>query len=440
MVSFLDQGLLHWDLLSLLLINGLTTLVTLVNTIYLNHSLSVLALVKQTSYLTRADTNKIRGHVSKGPTPTKPRKKSYESNLSANISVLTKSPVTTQPTSIINTNPNLPTTLMPPRSPKRQHNHNNNKAFNASWNKNRVITYFKIVPFIPLFISYVAFYGAIFPEQAIWILPFVNIVIGFIFLKYIKMLIISCDGWIVVRHYLEAKRDICCRTYSDHSRPHRRINWRRSKKNNRSNANSPRKESKGGCCIKSNGYKGLKYKIKLCYLILLKPILNYATAYLQYYYSMNYISYILKGLTIITCIIPIQMMRTIHSMLKPYSKMSHTHIKMVIVVCLSPICQLQQAFISLIFQLDIIPETDKSLFINQDLDIKYQWATVYGLIICVEMFIISIIITWKAFPASDLMLWDKLDALMRSRNNSEVSMNSHNIGVTVDSDTEQSIE
>ena len=51
-------------------------------------------------------------------------------------------------------------------------------------------------------------------------------------------------------------------------------------------------------------------------------------------------------------------------------------------------------------------------------------------------YIISVIITWKAFPASDLMLWDKLDALMRSRDNSEISMN---IGVTVDSDTEQSI-
>ena len=333
-------------MLSLLLINGFTTLITLINIIYLNHSLSVLRLsVKR----------KIsRSHVSQGASPTKPRKKSYESNLSANISV-------------INTNANIPSTLMPPRIPKRQsiQNHNNKKTFNASCNKTRVITYFKIVLLIPLFVSYVAFYCAIFPEQAIWILPFVNIVIGFVFLTYIKMLIISCDGWIVVRHYLETKRDICCSsTKNDHRRSHRRINQRNSKRNN---TKSPRQESKDRCCMKSNGYKGLKYKIKLCYLILLKPMLNYATAYLQYYYSMNYISYILKGLTIITCIIPIQMMKTIHSMLKPYSKMSHTHIKMVIVVCLSPVCQLQQAFISLIFQLDIISETDKSIFMNKDL-------------------------------------------------------------------------
>eukprot|EP01084_Bolivina_argentea_P275010 468889_1 len=264
MSSVFTEGLLHWQMLFALVINGLITLITIVNVLYLHNAFSHLSLNKPKSILTFDDSKRMKSHIS----PNK--------HLISHQTIETES-VTSIISSIISLSPNTPKTSKRITAPKSIKPH-------ETFNKNRVITYFKITPWTPLFIAYISFYGAIFPENAIWIIPFQNIVIGLYFLMYIKMLIISCDGWFIIQHYLEPEKDRCCLRKNSHKM---RINHRHSMK-------SPqRHNNKAKCCIRSNAYLGLRCKIKICYIILLKPILNYITAYFQYYYNMIFISYVL---------------------------------------------------------------------------------------------------------------------------------------------------
>ena len=92
--------------------------------------------------------------------------------------------------------------------------------------------------------------------------------------------------------------------------------------------------------------------------------------------------------------------------------------------------QLKECAIELLFQLDVIGIT-----MYEGLDTKHAWSCLYGYVVCIEMLIMSVIITWKGFPSKDLILWNKLDALSRQRGDSEISIN---LGVTVLSDTDES--
>eukprot|EP01084_Bolivina_argentea_P014113 26386_1 len=273
------------------------------------------------------------------------------------------------------------------------------------FNRVTIQVYFYIVSSIPFGVSCICHLGVIYPLEAIWVFPAMNILIASAYLSFIQMMIMSCDGLKNLKKYLIEKPDECA-------------------------------SKAGNClfkrCLQSNAAEGALLRGRLCILIVVKPILNYITAYFQYYYNMIFISYVLKILSVFTTIIPIMLVLYIHDLLKPYSKISNTNIKLMVVIFLSPICQLQQALISFLFDMEVIPKSNG--FINSDLELKYDWPCLYGIIICVEMLMVCIIIIWKVFPADDLVLWDKLDALMRERGNSEVSMN---VGVTVmDSDTE----
>merc|ERR1719356_611643 len=105
--------------------------------------------------------------------------------------------------------------------------------------------------------------------------------------------------------------------------------------------------------------------------------------------------------------------------------MSHIESKLIVIIWISPLCQLQQCLVEWLCQWDIIPNPEHY-------SLRYQWIGWYAAALCVEMTILSIAIRWRAFPAKDLFLWDRFDAMMRGRANSEVSIN---VGVEVDSET-----
>ena len=164
---------------------------------------------------------------------------------------------------------------------------------------------------------------------------------------------------------------------------------------------------------------------KLSLLILLQPVMSIVSAYFVYYQYWNELVPALTLIVVVLTVILVQIMRAIHGILGPFTKMSHPQSKLIVMLWISPLCQVQQSLIEFIFHLNVVPQ-------QKGCPAKYQWIGWYAVVLCVEMTVLSIGIRWKAFPAKDLFLWDRLDAMMRGRANSEVSMN---VGVEVESDT-----
>eukprot|EP01083_Nonionella_stella_P021390 59337_1 len=405
----------NWEIASLAVINGIILFLAVLNTLCLYHSLFQYKSTKQASKLPFDLAKKITNEP---------------------MQLQNKSVYSLQPSRCNSTACNSTISINTSVTPNSQLYYRR-----ESVNKKLVIGYFYIIVWIPLFISLISFYGVLFPNNVMFILPFLNIVTGVVFLVFIQMLILSSDGWYVIQHYLESERDLCCHGcmgIGSKNRAHKiRIHTRSSLIKQHTRSPHRVRNTKRRCCIQANAYQGLKCKIKLCYLILLKPLLNYGTAYFQYVENVVFLANMCHVIGVFTCVIPIICMDMIHEILKPYTKIGHTHIKMMSVVCLAPLCQLQQSLIAFLFHWGIVTESNCNVVINNTLAVKDQWPCLYGVVICWEMVFISIIITWKAFPVHDLVIWDKLDTLMRARGNSEVSMN---IGVTVEPDSEPSFE
>ena len=156
--------------------------------------------------------------------------------------------------------------------------------------------YFYVVSVIPCCVSYAGHYGARFPEVAIWIFPALNIAIGIGFLAFIRMMVMSCEGWSEIKKELIKKPDEC---ESMKGRPLYRKCCRKC------------------CCkpffLKENAYEGLKQRILFCCLILVKPIINYIAAIFEIDYhssskDQQIIAYALKTLTMFTKFIPLNVM------------------------------------------------------------------------------------------------------------------------------------
>lgn len=64
--------------------------------------------------------------------------------------------------------------------------------------RGRIQKYFYVVSTIPCFVSFAGHYGAAYPEDASWIFPTMNIAIGIGFLAFIRMMVMSCEGWQVL--------------------------------------------------------------------------------------------------------------------------------------------------------------------------------------------------------------------------------------------------
>ena len=69
--------------------------------------------------------------------------------------------------------------------------------------------YFYFIAIIPLFVSFTCHYGARFPGESVWIFPGMNIIIAIAYLLFIRMMIISCGGWINVEAQLYPQKDEC---------------------------------------------------------------------------------------------------------------------------------------------------------------------------------------------------------------------------------------
>eukprot|EP01084_Bolivina_argentea_P156346 272466_1 len=251
--------------------------------------------------------------------------------------------------------------------------------------------YFYLITIIPLFVSIACHYGARFPAESVWIFPGMNITIAIAYLFFIRMMILSCDGWSNVENILTQQKDEC------NSMKHRPI------------YNKCCKSLCCKLCLKKNAYKGLRQRIYFCYLIMLKPMVNYATAYFEYdygtTYNQKYIQFIVRILTILTTFIPMQNMKSFHCTLLPYTRLRRSTIKRKFVSFLAPLCQIQQGLVGLIFNLWTFGGFG-------NVETKYDWCVAYGIILCCEMLIYSLFIR-KAFDPKDLRLWQYSESFIK---------------------------
>ena len=131
----------------------------------------------------------------------------------------------------------------------------------VNFNRKVIQTYFYIVALIPFGVSSVCNLAIFYPFHAIWIFPAMNILISVAYISFLQMMIMSCDGLKNLKKYLMDKPDEC--------------------------ASMKHSGQKGVCliccklCLKSNAWYGVIQRARLCALIVIKPILNYITAYFQ---------------------------------------------------------------------------------------------------------------------------------------------------------------
>ena len=250
--------------------------------------------------------------------------------------------------------------------------------------RTQVIQYFYIIAIIPMLIAYPAHYGAQYPSKSIWIFPALDIIVTIAFLTFMRMLIISCDGIQVIQFYLESKEDLNARFK---------------------------------CGKKGNAFLGWKSRMKYCYLIVIKPLIDYIFSYFEYYYGsphfQNGLRIGLKIAIIICTFFPVRGLKMFHGSLEKYSRMKRTNIKTNFVTCLAPGIQIQQLLISFLFNFNAIPGFDH---INKD----FQWCALYGMILCFEMMLFAIFVTYAVFNPIDLCLWDDTDILLADQNDNTI--------------------
>ena len=282
-----------------------------------------------------------------------------------------------------------------PKIENREWDSNNKVISNIEQDEYRrsIEKYFYFIAIIPLFVSFTCHYGARFPGESIWIFPGMNIIIAIAYLLFIRMMIISCDGWITIQHRFIQQQDRCASCQG------RKIY---------------EKCCKTCCCklfLRENAYLGLKQRVWFCFLIMLKPLVNYASAYFEYdygsEYQRKYFQFLVRTLTICTTFIPKQNMVSFHQTLLPYTRLRNSTRKRKFVSFLAPICQIQQGLVGLLFN----AIGDVNWF--GDIHDKYDWVVGYGILLCIEMLIFSIFITRYAFDPKDLRLWTYSESMIQ---------------------------
>eukprot|EP01083_Nonionella_stella_P016328 45625_1 len=263
-----------------------------------------------------------------------------------------------------------------------------------SRNRSEIQKYFYVVSIIPCCVSYAGHYGARFPEDASWIFPGMNIAIGIGFLAFIRMMVKSCEGWHQIRKELIQNADECdsCKARPMYGKCCRRCCCK-------------------PCFLKENAYEGLKQRILICCLILVKPVINYIEVIFEIDYhsttkDQRIISYTLRSLTMFTTFIPLNVMRSFHATLLPYTRVRRTAIKRTLVAFLAPVCQIQEVCVQFIWAHWNIAGFD-------GIEDKYRWCCAYGMILVVEMTIVSCLITFVAYRPKDLRLWEYSESFLR---------------------------
>eukprot|EP01084_Bolivina_argentea_P278491 475787_1 len=257
--------------------------------------------------------------------------------------------------------------------------------------------YFYLIAVIPLFVSITGHFGARFPHESIWIFPGMNIVIAIAYLLFIRMMVISCDGWYKVRAILVDKPDECKSYIPFYQKCVKQLCCK--------------------CFLRKNAYIGLKQRMMLCLLIFLKPVINYSTAVYEYdqssFTNNIYMQYMFKLLAIATTVIPLKSMDSFHCALLPYSRLRRSTIKRAFVSFLGPVCQFQQTALGIAFIMFHFDEFAKTI------DAKYKWTVAYGILLCVEMLIFSLI-TIYPFNPQDLRLWEYSEGFLRAKDTIEL--------------------
>ena len=169
-------------------------------------------------------------------------------------------------------------------------------------------------------------------------------------------------------------------------------------------------------CLRSNAWYGAVQRGRLCGLIVVKPILNYITAYFQYVYvtemERTALAYSLKILTLFTTLIPLKAMTSFHVHLLPITRMRRSTMKRNFVSFLSPVCQLQEVAVTLLFHITAI--NDLFVLDNADeVDRAYRWFIGYAVLLALEMLICSILIVSVVFHPQDLRLWQYQESLLQ---------------------------
>eukprot|EP01084_Bolivina_argentea_P207768 354425_1 len=197
-----------------------------------------------------------------------------------------------------------------------QRNIKSESAFQQRSNfRHRIQRYFFIVSVIPLCVSICGHYGARFPEQALWIFPGMNIAIGIGFLSFLQIMIMSCEGWGEIKQELIKRPDECpsCRKRPIYKKCLKRC-----------------------CCkvffLKENAFEGLKQRMGFCCLIMVKPIINYVAAVFEFDYhtddkDQKIVTYAFSALVMFTTFIPLNVMRSFHQTLLPYTRLRRSSIK-----------------------------------------------------------------------------------------------------------------
>jgi len=264
--------------------------------------------------------------------------------------------------------------------------------------RGRIQKYFYIVSCIPCCVSYAGHYGARFPEDASWIFPGMNIAIGIGFLAFIRMMVMSCEGWQEIKRELLLKPDECA---SMRGRP------------------LYRKCCRTCCCkplfLKENAYEGLKQRILFCCLILVKPLINYAEAMFEIDYhssDRNEVVYSLKALCFVTTFVPLNVMRSFHGSLLPYTRLRRSGIKRFMIAFLAPVCQIQELIVNFVWG-----HADIRGF--EGIEDRYRWNCAYGIILVIEMAFVSLVITSWAYRPKDLRLWEYPEHFLRKHGYSE---------------------
>ena len=246
--------------------------------------------------------------------------------------------------------------------------------------RTQVIQYFYIIAIVPMLIAFPAHYGAQFPSHSIWIFPALDIVVTIAFLTFMRMMVLSCDGMEVIQFYLESQEDT---------------------------------GAKFKCGKKKNAFLGFKSRLKYCYLLVVKPLIDYIFSYFEYYYGTPHfqsgLRIGLKFAIMICTFLPVRGIKMFHESLRKFSRMKRTNVKTNFVACLAPGVQIQQLLIAVLFDFVAVPGFDH-------VDDKFRWCCLYGMLLCFEMTLFALFVTWSVFNPSDLMLWDDTDILLADQN------------------------
>merc|ERR1712083_640181 len=94
----------------------------------------------------------------------------------------------------------------------------------------------------------------------------------------------------------------------------------------------------------------------------------------------------LKTLCFVTTFVPLNLMRSFHGSLLPYTRLRRSGIKRFMIAFLAPVCQIQELIVNFTWGHANIPGFE-------GIEDKYRWNCAYGVILVIEMTIIAMVIT-----------------------------------------------